>query len=420
MSPPDPRVLPATARHATPEVAIIGGGPAGLMAAETVAEAGHVVTVYERMPSPARKFLLAGRGGLNLTHAEPLDRFLRRYGAAAAWLGPMLRPFDNLALRQWAEGLGEATFVGSSGRIFPAALKASPLLRAWLGRLAEQGVTIATRHTWQGFTTDGGLRFGTPAMPDHVVHPKATILALGGASWPRLGADGSWVAPLRAAGIVVGDLAPANAGVSIPWSTPFQERFAGSPLKTVTVTFRGRTIKGDLVITAGGLEGGPVYTLGPDLRAASAHDGAVELRLDLAPDQSPQALGRKLEKALAKGRSRSTALRRAGLTPAAAALLREGPAELPIDPHTLAGLVKAAPLRVTGQAGLERAISTAGGISREALDDRLMLKARPGTFACGEMLDWEAPTGGYLLQACFASGRHAAEGAIAWLAEQPG
>ena len=408
--------MPANGRNA---VAVIGAGPAGLMAAEHLAAAGHAVTVYERMPSPARKFLMAGRGGLNLTHAEPLDRFLPRYRAAEAWLGPIIRRFDNAALRHWAEELGETTFAGSSGRIFPKGLKASPLLRAWLRRLDRLGVAIATRHTWQGFTAEGGLRFATPATPEHVVQPQATILALGGASWPRLGADGGWVGALRALGSPVHDLQPANTGLHIPWSAHLRERFAGCPLKTVTVTFRGRTSKGDLVITDDGLEGGPVYTLGPDLRAALARDGGAEIRLDLAPDQSCDALTRKLAKALTKGRSRSTALGRAGLGPLAAALLRESPGGLATEPGTLAALIKATPLRVTGQAGLARAISTAGGITREALNDDLMLRARPGTFACGEMLDWEAPTGGYLLQACFATGRHAAEGAIAWLEHRP-
>jgi len=408
---PEERTPPA-------RVAVIGGGPAGLMAAEHLAEAGLAVTVYDRMPSLARKFLMAGRGGLNLTHAEPLPALLRRYGPAEPWLAPIIRRFDNRALRHWAEGLGEPTFVGSSGRIFPVALKASPLLRAWLRRLDRLAVAIATRHAWRGFTADGGLRFEQADGSELVVHPDATILALGGASWPRLGADGSWVAPLRAAGVRGADLEPANVGVQIPWSAGFVERFAGTPLKTVALTFRGATHRGDLVITGYGLEGGPVYSLGPAIRAALASGGATDLCLDLKPDSDEASLGQRLRAAIAKGRSRSTALRRAGLPPAAIALLRESSDQLPAEPGALAARIKAAPLRVTGRAGLARAISTAGGIAREALDDRLMLKARPGTFACGEMLDWEAPTGGYLLQACFATGRHAAEGALRWLEQE--
>jgi uncharacterized flavoprotein (TIGR03862 family) len=405
-------------RAAPASVAVIGGGPAGLMAAERLALAGIAVTVYERMPSPARKLLMAGRGGLNLTHAEPLDHFLPRYGRAAAWLGPIIRQFDNAALRQWAEDLGEATFKGSSDRIFPKSLKASPLLRAWLRRLDRLGVRIATRHTWQGFTADGGLAFEAADGSTLAVHPAATILALGGASWPRLGADGGWVAPLRAAGVEVTDLEPANTGITIAWSPHLVERFAGAPLKTVAVTFRGQTVKGDLVVTAYGLEGGPVYAMGPAIRTALARDGATDLSLDLKPDTSEASLGQRLAKAMGKGRSRANALRQAGLSPLAAGILRETTPALPTEPGALAALIKAAPLRVTGQAGLARAISTAGGIAAGALDDRLMLKALPGTFACGEMLDWEAPTGGYLLQACFATGSLAAEGALAWLEQQ--
>ena len=403
---------------AAASVAVIGGGPAGLMAAERLALAGCAVTVYERMPSLARKLLMAGRGGLNLTHAEPLDHFLPRYGEAAPWLGPIIRHFDNAALRRWAEELGEATFKGSSGRIFPKSLKASPLLRAWLRRLDRLGVRTATRHTWQGFTADGGLAFEDGLGSTLVVHPDATILAMGGASWPRLGADGGWVAPLRAAGVEVTALEPANAGILIPWSPHLTERFVGAPLKTVSVTFRGQTLKGDLVVTAYGLEGGPVYSMGQAIRTALARDGATDLSLDLKPDTPLDALTRRLAAAIGKGRSRANALRQAGLGPLAVAILRETSPDLPTDVPALARLVKAAPLRVTGQAGLARAISTAGGIARSALDDRLMLRALPGTFACGEMLDWEAPTGGYLLQACFATGRSAAEGAMAWLRQR--
>jgi uncharacterized flavoprotein (TIGR03862 family) len=399
-------------------VAVIGGGPAGLMAAERLAAAGIAVTVVERMPSLGRKLLMAGRGGLNLTHGEPLDALLRHYGEATPWLTPYVGRFDNAAVRAWAESLGQATFAGSSGRIFPKALKASPLLRAWLARLDAHGVTFLTRRTWRGFAADGGLLLKGADGPPEVLHPAATVLALGGASWPRLGADGGWVAALRAAGVAVADLVPANTGIDVAWPASFAERFAGTPLKTVALTFRGQALRGDLVVTAYGLEGGPVYALGPALRAALLHDGATDLALDLRPDAALPALTQRLAKAMAKGRSRANALRQAGLSPLAAGLLREAVDELPTEPPALAALVKAVPLRVTGQQGLARAISSAGGIGLDQLDDRLMIKSLPGVFACGEMLDWEAPTGGYLLQACLATGQAAAEGVLAWLEEK--
>jgi uncharacterized flavoprotein (TIGR03862 family) len=398
-------------------VAVIGGGPAGLMAAERLSAAGVAVTVYERMPSLGRKLLMAGRGGLNLTHGEPLETLLGRYGEAAPWLAPLVRRFDNVALRAWAEGLGQATFTGSSGRVFPEALKASPLLRAWLARLDAQGVTVVTRTRWRGFAAGEGPILERPDGMTEVVRASATVLALGGASWPRLGADGGWVAALRSADVAVADLAAANVGVDIAWSPGFAARFAGAALKTVGLTFRGQTLRGDLVVTSYGLEGGAVYALGPALRAALAHDGAADLALDLRPDTALSALAQRLVRAMGKGRSRANALRQAGLSPLALGLLREATEALPQEPPALAALVKAVPLRVTGQQGLARAISSAGGIALDELDDRLMLERLPGVFACGEMLDWEAPTGGYLLQACLATGRAAAEGVLAWLEE---
>lgn len=399
-----------------PDVAIVGGGPAGLMAAERLGGAGLAVTVYDRMPTVGRKLLMAGRGGLNLTHGEPMGKLLGRYGEARERLQPILEAFDNEAVQAWAQGLGQPVFKGSSGRIFPKALKASPLLRAWLGRLAERGVVIRTRHDWPGFASDGALRFAT-AGGEALARPRATLLALGGASWPRLGADGSWARVLRAGGIPVRDLAPANTGVAIAWSTAFVERFAGQPLKTVEIALDGDRQRGDVVLTGYGLEGGAIYALGPRIREGLASRGPLTLHLDLRPDGKLEDIAARLARAMAKGRSRANALRGLGLTPQAVAILREASGELPTEPLALATLLKAVPLAVTGQQPLARAISTAGGVALEALDERLMLLDRPGVFLAGEMLDWEAPTGGYLLQACLATGHWAAGGILDHLAE---
>ncbi len=399
--------------HVRRSVAIIGGGPAGLFAAEHLARAGHGVTVYERMPSVARKFLMAGRGGLNLTHSEPEGRFASRYGEASGWMSQMLGACPPAALVRWCEGLGQQTFVGSSGRVFPNSFKASPLLRAWLSRLEKLGVGLVTRADWQGWTAEGALRFMMPDGERHLT-PDATVLALGGASWPRLGSDGAWVGTLREAGVAVADLVPANVGVLIGWSDLLRERCHGEPLKRINVTHAGRSQRGEAVITRAGLEGGAIYALCASIRQALAVAGTTTLTLDLRADLTLQALAGKLA-GPRNGASAATILRkRAGLSPAAAMLVREaGP--LPIDDMALAGRIKAAAFTVTGLSAFDRAISSAGGIRREALDGGLMLKARPGVFAAGEMLDWEAPTGGYLLQGSFASGLAAAEGALAWL-----
>ena len=398
------------------DIAVVGGGPAGLIAAETLAGAGLPVTVYERMPSVGRKLLIAGRGGLNLTHSEPLPVFLARYHPAQAALRAAIEAYPPVALRDWCEGLGQPTFVGSSGRVFPDSFKASPLLRAWLARLDAGGVAIRTRHRLTGLGPDGTLAFDRPDGP-HAIRPRATLLALGGASWPRLGSDGAWVPLLEGAGLAVAPLKPANVGFAVAWSPHVAERFAGAPLKRIAARIGRDAARGEAVVTAAGIEGGVIYALGRPIREAVEREGAATLILDLRPDLAADALARKLGRTR-PGESLATRLRKAaGLDPVAAALLREAHSNaLPGEADRLAAAIKAAPLRLTAPAPLARAISTAGGLRFEELDARFMLRARPGLFAAGEMLDWEAPTGGYLLQAAFAGGRAAALGLIDWLA----
>jgi uncharacterized flavoprotein (TIGR03862 family) len=394
-------------------IAVVGGGPAGLAAAEVLAAAGHAVTVYDRMPSLGRKLLMAGRGGLNLTHSEPLTAFLGRYHPPGS-LDRTVEAYPPEALRAWCDGLGEPTFVGSSGRVFPESFKASPLLRGWLARLDGLGVALRPRHRLTGIEGDA-LAFDTPEGP-LTVRPAATLLALGGASWPRLGSDGAWVPLLEGLGIPVSPLRPANAGFAVAWSAPFLERHAGTPLKRVALTFAGHTVRGEAVVTKAGIEGGAVYALSRLLREAVDGQGSARLLIDLRPDLTEAALACRLAGGR-KGDSLSARLRKAaGLAPVAIGLMREAAgAAPPAGPAALARLIKAAPVALTGTMGLDRAISTAGGVALPALDARSMVRDKPGLFLAGEMLDWEAPTGGYLLQGAIAGGRAAAGGMLAWL-----
>lgn len=402
--------------------AVIGGGPAGLMAAEVLARAGVAVTIHDQMPSVGRKFLLAGRGGLNLTHSEPLPAFLGRYGAIDPKLRAAIEAFPPEVLRAWAEELGQTTFVGSSGRVFPRAMKASPLLRAWLRRLADLGVTLAARHRWMGWGADGKMRFlhGADEIP---VAADVAVLALGGASWPRLGSDAAWVRLLEARGVAVSALKPSNCGFTAVWSDHVQ-RYEGQPLKRIALRFGEHSVRGEAIVTKDGLEGGAIYALSGPLRDAIKAEGEASIAIDLRPDMTTDALAAKLAAPRGK-QSLSNVLRKAlKLSPVATALLHEAAAATgkPLSSLTVqerATLINAVPIRLTGIKPIEAAISTAGGIRFDQIDSRFMLNALPGVFVAGEMLDWEAPTGGYLLQACFATGSAAGAGAVAWLSHPP-
>ena len=401
-------------------VAVVGGGPAGLFAAERLRAAGLAVDLYEGKGSVGRKFLIAGKGGLNLTHSDPPALFASRYREREADVARWLARFDAPALRDWARDLGVETYVGSSGRVFPLDRKAAPLLRGWVRRLREQGVAFHVQHRWRGWSEDGALRMDTPDG-ERLVAADATVLALGGASWPQLGSDGAWQPLLAARGVEVAPLRPANCGFDIGWSAHFAQRHAGAPVKPVVVHWRdpdGRahSLQGECVVTETGLEGSLVYAVSATLRELVDRDGHADIALDLAPGHDAAAL----REALARprgGRSLSEHLRRAtGLHGVKAGLLREviGAAGLQ-DAAALAAAIKRLPVRLLRPRPVAEAISSAGGVRLEALDGRMMLRALPGVFAAGEMLDWEAPTGGYLLTACFASGLAAAEGAIDWL-----
>jgi uncharacterized flavoprotein (TIGR03862 family) len=401
------------------QVAIIGAGPAGLMAAEVLARGGAQVTVYEAMPSVGRKFLMAGRGGLNLTHSEALPAFLARYGEAMPQLAAAIDAFPPNALCAWSEELGQPTFVGSSGRVFPKAFKASPLLRAWLRRLDSIGVQFKLRHRWIGWDDDGRLSFQA-TDGKRVVEARATVLALGGASWPRLGSDGRWVEILSAEGVTISPLRPANCGFTVAWSDIFRDRFEGHPLKGIALSFGPHSVRGEAMITRTGLEGGAIYALSAELREAIAGSGQATLRIALRPDVEMQDLMAQLSRP--RGRqSLSNFLRKAvHLSPAAIGLLQEaaiasGVPLSSLSTASLAGLITAVPVELNGLAPIARAISTAGGISFDEIDTDFMIRRLPGLFAAGEMLDWEAPTGGYLLQASFATGVAAGNGALKWL-----
>jgi len=394
-------------------VHVIGAGPAGLMAAETLASGGARVVVHDRMPSVGRKFLMAGRGGLNLTHSETAEGFLSRYGEAAPVIGPWLDAFSPADTVAWAEGLGQPTFVGTSGRVFPRAMKASPLLRAWLIRLGTLGVEIRTRSRWTGWR-DGGVVFGSE-QNEQVERPDAVVVACGGASWPRLGSDGAWSEWL---GAPVTPLRAANAGFDIDWSRIFVDRFAGHPLKSAGFTFGDRTIRGEAVIARYGIEGGAVYALSAALRDAITADGKAVLTVDLRPDLTIEALAARLAAGPGKDSVTNWLRKAAKLSPVGLGLMREIPGDVPTGADKLARRIKAVRLTLTGVQGLDRAISSAGGVRLDAVDTRLMLIERPGVFLAGEMLDWEAPTGGYLLQASLASGVVAARGTLDWLASQ--
>lgn len=404
----------------TKHIAIIGGGPAGLIAAEQLAVvlgASAHIDIYERKTTPARKFLMAGRGGLNITHSEDIEKFLGRYAVAQSWLAPLIARFTPDDLRQWCAGLGQQTFVGSSGRVFPAAMKASPLLRAWRQRLEQLGVTLHSDHDWQGFTPDGGLLIrDLKAGSDKIIHADAVLLALGGGSWAKLGSDGSWVEVLKAKGIKVEPLRAANAGFGAAWSDHLRTRFAGQPLKPVALTHDGVTVQGEAMITQSGIEGGAIYALSASLRDAIERAGHTQVMIDLRPNMTVAGLVKKLS-APRRGLSFGNYLRRSvNLSPLAVALLHEVDRNaVQRDAGQLATLIKALPLVLNSVAPIDRAISSAGGIALDELDGGLMLKKIPGVFAAGEMLNWEAPTGGYLLQACFATGVAAAQGMAAYL-----
>ena len=408
-------------KHATPRhIAIIGGGPAGLMAAETLLEHGHEISLFDAMPSVGRKFLLAGVGGMNITHSEPRMPFLARYGQRETELTPLIDAFDAEALRHWVHGLGVETFVGSSGKVFPKEMKAAPLLRAWLTRLRTGGLAIHARHRWLGWDNDGQLRFATPDGEVSIA-ADAVLLALGGGSWAKLGSDGRWLPLLAERGVATTPLLPANCGFDTPWSAHFQEKFAGQALKNIAITFRdacGQPLsrRGECVITASGIEGNLVYAFSAAIRDEIITNGQATIHLDLAPDRDLPRLLAELQRGRGAASLSNHLRKQCGIDGARAGLLRELLDKDSFNDMTkLAAAIKSLPLTLHAPRPIDEAISTAGGVCFAALNEQLMLRELPGVFCAGEMLDWEAPTGGYLLTACFASGRAAAKGLLTWL-----
>lgn len=396
------------------DVLIVGAGPAGLYAADRISAEGYSVLVAERLPSPARKFLMAGRGGLNLTHSEDLDDLKHRYREAEQFLAPMLDAFTPDDLRRWCHDLGEDTFIGSSGRVFPKSMKASPLLRALLRRLEQNKVSLQTRWTWTGITLDGTSRFISETGAEHRIRARATLLALGGASWPRLGSNAGWVPALEKHGIEIRSFKPANCGFKVSWSHHLTDRFAGAPLKRIRLNLGEKTVSGEALLSEQGIEGGAVYALSAEIRNALEQTGTADLRADLKPQMPFEKLVARLSAGQGK-QSLSNFLRKAaGLSAAEIALLRET-GRLPDNPDALARLIKSVPIAVSAPYDIDRAISSAGGIALEEVGETLMLEKLPGVFAAGEMLDWEAPTGGYLLQACFSMSDRASKAILEYL-----
>ena len=396
-------------------VAVIGGGPAGLMAAEVISAHGLKVDVYDSMPSVGRKFLMAGKSGLNITHSEPFEQFVARYGKRRAQIEPLLKNFGPDELRQWVHGLGIETFVGTSGRVFPVGMKASPLLRAWLKRLNDSNVTFHLRHKWSGWNTDKSLKFETP-KGEKGINPDAVVLALGGGSWARLGSDGMWVDWLRQAGAEVEALKPSNCGFDVAWSPHFRERFEGHPIKSVVLSFGSFRQQGEFIVTEEGVEGSLIYAASALLRDEIAARGCAVMMLDLAPDRSHEWLVERLSRSRGSRSMASHLEKNVNIKGVKAGLLREFVSKEDFSNlQPLAHFIKNLPIPLIATRPLDEAISTAGGVTFESLDENLMLPVLPGFFCTGEMLDWEAPTGGYLLTACFASGHAAGEGVLRWL-----
>lgn len=398
------------------QVAIIGAGPAGLMAAEVLSQHGLQVAVYDAMPSAGRKFLMAGKGGMNITHAEPFEQFLSRYGARRTELEAMITAFSPQTLRDWVQGLGIETFVGSSGRVFPTEMKAAPLLRAWLHRLRSSGVSFHMRHRWLGWTDTGLLAFENQQGQCNI-KADAVILALGGGSWPQLGSNAAWLPILSQRGVALSPLQPANCGFEVAWSEFFRSRFAGQPLKSVVLNVEHQTPQqGELMVTEQGLEGGLIYALSAPIREQINANGCSTIHLDLLPDRNEASIVERLNALRGKNSFSNHLRKRLGIDGVKAALLREtATSETLNNPQQLAHYLKALPISLNATRPIAEAISSAGGVSFSAVDQNLMLRAMPSVFCAGEMLDWEAPTGGYLLTACLASGRAAGLGALAWL-----